>query len=81
MARLTGGQALVQSLLREGVDTIKVNISGDNYVRKGFAEACTYTDPEVAAAAEEAHARGCWLACHARADESVRPARRLQGVR
>jgi imidazolonepropionase-like amidohydrolase len=64
----------VRTMIREGVDTIKVNISGDNYVRKGFAEACSYTDEEVGAAAVEAHARGCWLACHARADESVRMA-------
>jgi len=62
----------VRTMIREGVDTIKVNISGDDYVRKGFAQACSYTDEEVAAAAEEAHARNCWLACHARADQAVR---------
>lgn len=66
----------VRTMIREGVDTVKINISGDNYVRKGFAEACSYTEAEVAAAAAEAHARGCWLACHARADESVRMALR-----
>ena len=63
---------VVRTLIREGVDTIKVNISGDNFVRAGFGRQCSYTDAEVAAAAEEAHARNCWLSCHARADGAVR---------
>ncbi len=63
----------VRTLIREGVDTIKVNISGDPfYGRPGFGRRLSYTDAEVAAAAEEANMRGAWLACHARADESVR---------
>lgn len=62
----------VRTLIREGVDTIKLNISGDMGVRKGFARQCSYTDDEVAAAADEAHARNCWLSCHARADGAVR---------
>ncbi len=63
---------VVRTLIREGVDCIKINISGDNYVRAGFGRQCSYTDAEVAAAAEEAHNRNCWLSCHARADGSVR---------
>jgi imidazolonepropionase-like amidohydrolase len=63
----------VRTLVREGVDTIKVNISGDPfYGRPGFGRRLSYTDAEVAAAAEEANAGGAWLACHARADDSVR---------
>lgn len=62
----------VRTMIREGVDTIKINISGDNFVRKNFSRQCSYTDAEVGAAAEEAHARGAWLACHARADAAVR---------
>jgi imidazolonepropionase-like amidohydrolase len=65
-----------RTMIREGVDTIKVNISGDNYVRPGFGEACAYTDAEVEAVANEAHSRACWLSCHARADEAVRMALR-----
>lgn len=63
---------VVRTMIREGVDTIKINISGDNFVRAGFGRQCSYTDAEVAAAAEEAHNRNCWLACHARADGAVR---------
>ncbi|WP_197419529.1 amidohydrolase family protein [Burkholderia sp. TSV86] len=63
----------VRTLIREGVDTVKVNISGDPfYGRHGFGHRLSYTEAEVAAAAEEAHMRGAWLSCHARADESVR---------
>lgn len=62
----------VRLLIREGVDTIKVNISGDNFVRKDFGRRLSYTDEEVAAAAEVAHERGAWLSCHARADSAVR---------
>jgi imidazolonepropionase-like amidohydrolase len=63
---------VVRTATREGVDTIKINISGDNFVRKSFGRKCSYSDAEVGAAAEEAHARGAWLACHARADEAVK---------
>jgi imidazolonepropionase-like amidohydrolase len=62
----------VRTLIREGADVIKVNISGDNFVRPGFGRQCSYTREEVAAAADEAHARGAWLSCHARADGAVR---------
>lgn len=62
----------VRMCIREGVDTIKVNISGDNFVRVGHDGACTYTAAEVKAAADEAHERGAWLSCHTRADRSVR---------
>ncbi len=62
----------VRTMAREGVDTIKLNISGENAVRRDGAKDCTYTDEEVKAAADEAHSRGVWLSCHARADYSVR---------
>jgi imidazolonepropionase-like amidohydrolase len=62
----------VRFLIREGVDSIKINLSGDAFVRPGFGEKCAYSEAEVAAAAEETHDRGCWLACHARADRAVR---------
>ncbi len=63
---------VVRTLIREGVDTIKINISGDNFVRQGFGQRLSYTEQEVAAAAEVAHERGVWLSCHARADAAVR---------
>ena len=64
----------VRLLIREGVDTVKLNISGDNFTRKDFGRRLSSTDAEVAAAAEEAHERNAWLSCHARADAAVRMA-------
>jgi imidazolonepropionase-like amidohydrolase len=63
----------VRLLIREGVDTVKLNISGDMFCgRRGFAHRLAYTEAEIAAAAEEAHMRGAWLSCHARADDAVK---------
>ena len=67
-------RATVRRCMREGVDTIKINISGDNFVRPKYARQCSYSDGEVAAAAEEAHSRGIFLACHARANDAVKMA-------
>ncbi|MCZ6774648.1 MAG: amidohydrolase family protein [Proteobacteria bacterium] len=63
---------LVRLMIRERVDTIKINISGDNFTQTCKAEMLSYSDEEVGAAAQAAHERGTWLACHARSDESVR---------
>jgi imidazolonepropionase-like amidohydrolase len=62
----------VRFLTREGVDTVKINLSGDAFVRPGFGEQCAYSEAEVAAASEEAQDRGCWMSCHARADRAIR---------
>ncbi|MDO8863795.1 amidohydrolase family protein [Haliea sp. E1-2-M8] len=62
----------VRLCIREGVDTIKVNISGDNFVHAGQDGVCTYSEAEVRAASEEAHERGVWLSTHCRADKAVR---------
>ena len=66
----------VRTMVRERVDTIKVIISGDNSVHTCRAEMLSYTEAEVAAAAEVAHSRGVWLAAHARADAAIRMALR-----
>jgi len=60
--------------VREGVDNLKINISGDEFVRQGHSQQLTYTDSEVAAAAEVAKMTGVNIACHARADQAVRMA-------
>ena len=62
----------VRMLAREGVDTLKVNISGDNFVSPGHDGICTYSAAEIKAAADEAHERGLWLSCHVRSDRSGR---------
>ena len=60
--------------VREGVDTLKINISGDEFAHRGQSEKLTYSDAEVAAAVEVAHAAGVNIATHARADAAVRMA-------
>jgi imidazolonepropionase-like amidohydrolase len=60
-----------RTMIREGVDTLKINLSGDNWIRKGHSEELTYTDAEVAAAAGQAHESGVTLACHAHGNSSV----------
>jgi imidazolonepropionase-like amidohydrolase len=69
----------VRLCCREGVDNIKINISGDEFVRSARAEITAMSEIEVATAVETAHAFGKRVACHARAAESVKRAVR-QGV-
>ncbi|HEX9558727.1 MAG TPA: amidohydrolase family protein [Reyranella sp.] len=60
--------------LREGVDTIKLNISGDFGTESALAEATVMTDAEVAAGVDAAHTIGRRVAAHARASASVKRA-------
>lgn len=62
--------------LREGCDTIKLNISGDFGVESALADTAVMTDAEVAAAVEAAHAIDRRVAAHARASEAVKRALR-----
>lgn len=62
--------------LREGVDTIKLNISGDYGTESAPADSAVMTDEEVAAGVEAAHAIGRRVAAHARASASVKRALR-----
>ena len=62
--------------LREGCDTIKLNISGDVGTESALAEATVMTDAEVAAGVEAAHTIGRRVAAHARASNSVKMALR-----
>lgn len=62
--------------LREGCDTIKLNISGDYGTESALAETTVMTDAEVAAGVEAAHTIGRRVAAHARASESVKRALR-----
>jgi len=54
------------------VDSIKLLLSGDDAFAEGASQNLTYTEKEVAAAANEAHARGLWLSGHAQSAESVK---------
>jgi len=63
----------VRHCIREGVDNIKINISGDDFVNaKG--RMTVMTDAEIAAAVDTAHAFGRRVNCHARSSESVKRA-------
>ena len=64
----------VRLCCREGVDNIKINISGDEFVGHARAEITSMSEGEVAAAVETAHDWGKRVACHSRAAESVKRA-------
>lgn len=65
-----------RAMVREGVDTLKVNISGDEGTPSARARTTVMTEAEVAAVCEVARAHGRRLAAHARSAESVKMALR-----
>ncbi|SDR52919.1 Imidazolonepropionase [Rhizobiales bacterium GAS113] len=64
----------VRLCCREGVDNVKINISGDEFVSTARAEITSMSEIEVATAVETAHEWGKRIACHARAAASVKRA-------
>lgn len=66
----------VRLFLKYGVDSIKLNLSGDNFTPQSPAETGWMTDAEVAAAMEETRMRGKRGAAHARSAASVKQALR-----
>jgi imidazolonepropionase-like amidohydrolase len=69
-------RAYVKEMAELGVDSIKMLLSGDDAFAEGASQHLTYTEGEVAAAANEAHVRGLWLSCHAQSAESIKIALR-----
>jgi imidazolonepropionase-like amidohydrolase len=67
-------RAATRLCIREGVDIVKLNISGDAGVDSALARHTVMTDEEIAAAVQTAHAAGRRVAAHARASESVKRA-------
>ena len=61
----------VRTLIKYGVDSIKLNLSGEAITGMG-AEETPMSEEEVAMAAQEARARGKVLAAHARSSGSVK---------
>jgi imidazolonepropionase-like amidohydrolase len=59
-------------LVREGVDLLKLNLSGDTGPRNSRSERAVMTDAEVAAAMEIARAGAVRVCAHARSAESVK---------
>jgi imidazolonepropionase-like amidohydrolase len=69
-------RAYVNEMAELGVDSIKLLLSGDDAFAPGASQNLTYTEEEVAAAAETAHKHGVWLSCHAQSAESIKLALR-----
>jgi imidazolonepropionase-like amidohydrolase len=64
-------RAVVRKFLKYGVDSIKLNLSGE-YIAGIPAEFTPMTDAEIAVAVQEARMRGKRVAAHARSCESVK---------
>ena len=62
----------VRLCAREGVDNIKINVSGDEFVSNCRAELVSISQEELTAGVETAHDFGKRVAVHARAAESVK---------
>ncbi len=63
---------LTRELIREGVDIIKLVVSGDSFVPHAGSETTIMSEAEVAAAAEVVHELGKRMSAHARSAESVK---------
>ena len=61
-----------REMVREQVDTIKINPSGDEFIPFAKAHHTVMTEAEVEAVCEVAHSRGIRMASHARSAESVK---------
>lgn len=75
----SGPEALAQFIAhaaQDGVQSVKLLLSGDDAFGKGGSLDVEYTDEEVAAAGAAARGQGIWLAAHAQAPEAVKMAAR-----
>lgn len=64
----------VRICCREGVDNVKFNVSGDEFVGHARAEIISMTQEELSQGVRIAHDWGKRVACHSRAAESVKRA-------
>lgn len=63
---------VAREMVREGVDTLKINPSGDEFVPWARAGDTVMNEAETAAVCEVARSRGLRVAAHARSAESVK---------
>jgi len=61
-----------REMVREGVDTLKINPSGDEFVPHARAAQTVMTEAEIAAVCEVGHAHGKPIAAHARSAQAVK---------
>ena len=66
----------VRQFLKYGVDSVKLNLSGDNFVPHANAKTSWMSDDEVAMGVHETHVRGKRNITHARSKASVQQALR-----
>lgn len=71
---VTGFRKVARECVRDGVDVMKINISGDEFVSHAGAEITTLEDDELDAFVRVAHAYGKIVAAHARSSLSVKMA-------
>lgn len=62
----------VRLLIREGVDTIKLNVSGNQTIPNARSHITVMREDELATAVETAHAHGKRVAAHVRAAASIK---------
>ena len=63
---------MARLMVREGVDTLKINPSGDEFIPHARAHHTVMTEAEIAAVCDVGHAHGKRIAAHARSAESVK---------
>jgi len=61
-----------REMVREGVDTLKINPSGDEFIPHARAHHTVMTEAEIAAVCDVGHAHGKRIAAHARSADSVK---------
>lgn len=71
---IDGFRRVARECVRDGVDNMKINISGDEFVSTARAEITTLEDDELDAFVRVAHAYGKLVAAHARSSQSVKMA-------
>jgi imidazolonepropionase-like amidohydrolase len=64
----------VRMLIREGVDTVKLNVSGNQTIPNARSHITVMRDEELATAVQTAHAHGKRVAAHVRAAASIKMA-------
>ncbi len=67
-------QRIVREVCRDGVDTVKINISGDDFVPNCKGEQTVMSDAEIAMAVETAHSFDRRTASHSRSSQAVKKA-------
>lgn len=71
---ITGFRRVARECVRDNVDNMKINISGDEFVSHARAEITTLENDELDAFVRVAHAYGKMVAAHARSSQSVKMA-------